>query len=137
MCREERSGVAKVGHGISEFGKAKETRCKAVPSAAKAQQCSSKCSKGRATQGEVILGKAMAWFRVVGRGIAVAKQWLGRVRCGTAKRRQISRKGNAMKEPKGKDLLATLIDLLADQEGVKIKYVIEERTENEEEIQSA
>lgn len=42
-----------------------------------------------------------------------------------------------MKEPKGKDLLATLIDLLADQEGVKIKYVIEERTENEEEIQSA
>lgn len=42
-----------------------------------------------------------------------------------------------MKEPKGKDLLATLIDLLADQEGLKIKYVIEERTENEEEIQSA
>lgn len=42
-----------------------------------------------------------------------------------------------MKEPKGKDLLATLIDLLAEQEGLKIKYVIEERTENEEEIQSA
>lgn len=42
-----------------------------------------------------------------------------------------------MKEPKGKDLLATLINLLADQEGVKIKYVIEERTKNEEEIQSA
>lgn len=40
-------------------------------------------------------------------------------------------------EPKGIDLLRILIDLLADQEGVKIKYVIEERTENEEEIQSA
>lgn len=36
-----------------------------------------------------------------------------------------------MKEPKGTDLLKTLIDLLADQEGVKIKYVIEERTEDE------
>ena len=31
-----------------------------------------------------------------------------------------------MKEPNGKDLLATLIDLLADQEGVKITYEIEE-----------
>lgn len=30
-----------------------------------------------------------------------------------------------MKEPKGKDLLATLIDLLADQNGVKITYTIE------------
>ncbi len=30
-----------------------------------------------------------------------------------------------MKEPKGTDLLATLIDLLADQEGVKIKYELE------------
>ncbi len=30
-----------------------------------------------------------------------------------------------MKEPNGKDLLATLIDLLADQEGVKITYEIE------------
>ena len=27
-----------------------------------------------------------------------------------------------MKEPKGTDLLATLIDLLADQEGVRITY---------------
>lgn len=27
-----------------------------------------------------------------------------------------------MKEPNGLDLLATLIDLLADQEGVKITY---------------
>lgn len=31
-----------------------------------------------------------------------------------------------MKEPKGIDLLATLIDLLADQEGVKITYELEE-----------
>ncbi len=30
-----------------------------------------------------------------------------------------------MKEPNGKDLLATLVDLLADQEGVKITYEIE------------
>lgn len=30
-----------------------------------------------------------------------------------------------MKEPTGKDLLATLIELLADQEGVKITYEIE------------
>lgn len=30
------------------------------------------------------------------------------------------------KEPKGIDLLATLIDLLADQEGVKIKYDLTE-----------
>ena len=30
-----------------------------------------------------------------------------------------------MKEPRGIDLLATLIDLLADQEGVKIKYELE------------
>ena len=29
-----------------------------------------------------------------------------------------------MKEPRGVDLLATLIDLLADQEGVKIEYDI-------------
>lgn len=32
-----------------------------------------------------------------------------------------------MKEPNGQDLLATLIDLLADQEGVKIKYKIEKK----------
>lgn len=30
------------------------------------------------------------------------------------------------KEPRGIDLLATLIDLLADQEGVKITYELEE-----------
>jgi hypothetical protein len=30
-----------------------------------------------------------------------------------------------MKEPNGLDLLATLIDLLADQEGVKITYELE------------
>ena len=30
-----------------------------------------------------------------------------------------------MNEPNGKDLLATLIELLADQENVKIKYEIE------------
>lgn len=41
------------------------------------------------------------------------------------------------KIPSGKDLTKTLIDLLADQENIKIKYVIEERAENEEEIQSA
>lgn len=31
-----------------------------------------------------------------------------------------------MHEPKGKDLLATLIKLLAEQEGVKITYEVEE-----------
>ena len=40
-----------------------------------------------------------------------------------------------MKEPKGKDLLATLIDLLADQEGCKIKYELEGE-DDEEEIQN-
>lgn len=30
-----------------------------------------------------------------------------------------------MKEPNGKDLLALLIELLAEQEGVKIKYKLE------------
>ena len=35
-----------------------------------------------------------------------------------------------MKEPNGKDLLATLIKLYAEQEGVKITYEIEE-TEGE------
>lgn len=30
-----------------------------------------------------------------------------------------------MKAPTGKDLLATLVKLLADQEGVKITYTIE------------
>lgn len=31
-----------------------------------------------------------------------------------------------MKEPKGTDLLATLIDLLADQEGVRITYELDD-----------
>ena len=34
-----------------------------------------------------------------------------------------------MQEPKGIDLLATLIDLLADQEGVKITYELEQGNE--------
>lgn len=33
------------------------------------------------------------------------------------------------KKIKGTDLLATLIELLAEQEGVKIKYEIEEKDE--------
>lgn len=32
-----------------------------------------------------------------------------------------------MKEPKGADLLATLINLLAEQEGVKITYELKEK----------
>lgn len=31
-----------------------------------------------------------------------------------------------MNQPNGKDLLATLVELLAEQEGVKIKYELEE-----------
>jgi hypothetical protein len=38
---------------------------------------------------------------------------------------------DAMKEPNGTDLLRTLIDLLADQEGVKIKYILEGAKANE------
>ena len=34
-----------------------------------------------------------------------------------------------MKEPNGLDLLATLINLLADQEGVEISYVLEQKGE--------
>ena len=34
---------------------------------------------------------------------------------------------NMMKHPNGNDLLATLINLLAEQEGVKITYKLEER----------
>lgn len=34
-------------------------------------------------------------------------------------------KNQAEKRPTGKSLLSTLIDLLADQEGVKITYTIE------------
>ena len=37
-----------------------------------------------------------------------------------------------MKEPRGCDLLATLIELLADQEGVKIQYELEGNTKNDE-----
>ena len=33
---------------------------------------------------------------------------------------------NQQKKPKGEDLLATLIALLAEQEGVDIKYELEE-----------
>jgi hypothetical protein len=33
-----------------------------------------------------------------------------------------------MKQPNGADLLKTLIELLAEQEGVKIEYIIKERT---------
>ncbi len=35
-----------------------------------------------------------------------------------------------MKEPKGADLLSTLITLLAEQEGVKINYQLEGSKEN-------
>ena len=35
-----------------------------------------------------------------------------------------------MKEPNGKDLLRTLVDLYARQEGVKITYQIETKGEN-------
>lgn len=34
-----------------------------------------------------------------------------------------------MKQPRGIDLLATLIDLYADQEGVKITYELESKAE--------
>ena len=36
-----------------------------------------------------------------------------------------------MNKPSGKQLLETLLKLLADQEGVKIEYLIEERNTNE------
>ena len=35
----------------------------------------------------------------------------------------------AVKQPTGKDLLAILVDLLAEQEGVKITYTIETEKE--------
>ena len=38
-------------------------------------------------------------------------------------------KGARMKEPRGIDLLKTLIELLADQESVTIEYVIEQHGE--------
>lgn len=42
-----------------------------------------------------------------------------------------------MKEPNGLDLLATLIDLLADQEGVKITYELESAEDERENQKSA
>lgn len=36
-----------------------------------------------------------------------------------------------MNKPSGKQLLETLLKLLADQEGVNIEYLIEERNTNE------
>lgn len=36
-----------------------------------------------------------------------------------------------MKEPRGCDLLATLIELLADQEGVKIQYELEGKNDDD------
>ena len=42
-----------------------------------------------------------------------------------------------MKEPKGTDLLKTLIDLLADQENIKIKYVIAEVKDEKEKVQAS
>ena len=35
---------------------------------------------------------------------------------------------NQQKKPNGKDLLATLISLLAEQEGVKIQYILTDNT---------
>lgn len=37
-----------------------------------------------------------------------------------------------MKEPNGLDLLETLIELLADQEGVKIQYELKGKTRDDE-----
>ena len=42
-----------------------------------------------------------------------------------------------MKEPKGTDLLKTLINLLADQEGLKIKYEIAEVKDEKEKVQAS
>lgn len=42
-----------------------------------------------------------------------------------------------MKEPKGTDLLKTLIDLLADQENIKIKYEIAEVKDEKEKVQAS
>lgn len=39
----------------------------------------------------------------------------------------VSCEESRMKEPRGADLLATLIELLAEQEGVKITYEIKEK----------
>ena len=42
-----------------------------------------------------------------------------------------------MKQPNGLDLLATLIDLLADQEGVKITYELESVNNEQKDQKSA
>ena len=42
-----------------------------------------------------------------------------------------------MKEPKGTDLMKTLIDLLSDQEGLKIKYEIAEVKDEKEKVQTS
>lgn len=36
------------------------------------------------------------------------------------------------KEPSGRDLISTLVNLLAEQEGVKINFEIEQRSNNNE-----
>ena len=41
------------------------------------------------------------------------------------------------KIPSGKDLMKTLIDLLADQEGLKIKYEIAEVKDEKEKVQTS
>ena len=40
------------------------------------------------------------------------------------------------KEPSGKDLLSTLVNLLAEQEGVKINFEIEQRSKKDEKQQN-
>ena len=42
-----------------------------------------------------------------------------------------------MKEPKGTDLLKTLICLLTDQENIKIKYEIAEVKDEKEKVQAS
>ena len=42
-----------------------------------------------------------------------------------------------MKEPKGTDLLKTLINLLTDQENIKIKYEIAEVKDEKEKVQAS
>lgn len=44
---------------------------------------------------------------------------------------EIQKEREAMKEPNGFDLLATLINLLAEQEGVKIQYELVGSEKNE------
>ena len=41
------------------------------------------------------------------------------------------------KIPSGKDLMKTLIDLLSDQEGLKIKYEIAEVKDEKEKVQTS